>query len=241
MITELLLAKAEQELLVVVAAVDNTKADEAGQKGDDLGTRKARETDEMVEREGVAAEGVEELADGISVGHHGATGVLRVTPYRKVDGRGHDVLVGNADVGTRTVIVVEGADGTSLGRRDGGDDNCPKSSGADDCIRRNDVVCVELNASLGTAVAVGGLVHHVDFLLGAYARHVAVVAHANQQPPTVGISKGRHRASQFAGIRDAVLEVLLLVLALADEPLEILLVVHRFCRLFFVCGLLVGV
>ena len=112
MITELLLAKAEQELLVVVAAVDDAKADEAGQKGDDLGTRKARETDELVEREGLAAKGVEELADGVGIGHHGATGVLRVAPYRKVDGRGHDVLIGNADIGSGTVIVVEGADGT---------------------------------------------------------------------------------------------------------------------------------
>ena len=95
-----------------MAAVDDAKADEASQERDDVGAGKARETDELVERERLAAESVEELADGVGIGHHGAASVLRVAPHRKVDGRGHDVLVSNADVGSGAVIVVEGTDGT---------------------------------------------------------------------------------------------------------------------------------
>ena len=46
---------------------------------------------------------------------------------------------------------------------------------------------------------------------------MTVVAHANKQTASIGISKSRHRLSQLAGIGNMVLEILLLVLALTDK------------------------
>ena len=88
------------------------------------------------------------------------------------------------------------------------------------------MIGVELDAGLRLAVSVGGLVHHVYLFFGLHTSQIAVVAHTDEQAPTVGIGKGRHRLGQLAGIGHAVLEILLLVLALTDEAEKIALVVH---------------
>ena len=192
------------------------EADEAGEEGDDLMTGEARATDDEVQGERLVLEDGEERSDSVGIGHHGALGVLRLAPDGEVHGRCHDVLVGNADIGPGGVVVMERTDGTAVGGRNGShDDGAPIY-----------VIGVELDAGLGTTVAVGRLVHHVDLLLGPYPRHVSVVAHADEQSSAIGIGKGRDRLGQFPCIGDSVLEVLLLVLALADEAEKIVFVVH---------------
>ena len=91
------------------------------------------------------------------------------------------------------------------------------------------MIGVELDAGLGLAVTVGRLVHHVYLLLAADAREVAVVADTNEQATAVGIGKGGHGTRQLAGIGDTVLEVLLLVLALANQAEKKSSIVHVNC------------
>ena len=55
---------------------------------------------------------------------------------------------------------------------------------------------------------------------------MTVVANAYEQPTAVGIGESRYRLGQLASIGHAVFEVLLLVLALANQAEKILLVVH---------------
>ena len=85
---------------------------------------------------------------------------------------------------------------------------------------------VELDAGFRLAVFIGSLMHHEDFLFGTDAREVAVVSDSYEQSASAGIGKCRHRLGQFAGIGHTILEVLLLVFALADEVLKIAPVVH---------------
>ena len=58
---------------------------------------------------------------------------------------------------------------------------------------------------------------------------MAVVADTNEQATAVGIGKGGHGTRQLAGISDTVLEVLLLVLALADQAEKKSSIVHVNC------------
>ena len=67
--------------------------------------------------------------------------------------------------------------------------------------------------------------------LFAHTRELAIVAYSYQQPTTVGIGEGRNRLGQLARVVNAVLEVLLLMLAFADEVEEISLVVHTDAQL----------
>ena len=136
-------------------------------------------------------------------------------------GRSHNVLVGNADVGTLPAIIVDGTDRTLVGRGDGGYDDGAALH----------MVGIELNTGRRATIAVGRLMHHVNLLLRTHTRHVAVVANANEQPSTVGIGKGRYRTGQLHGIGHAVFEVLLLVLALLDKAQKILLVVHSVAKI----------
>jgi hypothetical protein len=59
---------------------------------------------------------------------------------------------------------------------------------------------------------------------------MAVIANANQQPAAIGIGKCRYRLGQLLCIRHPVLEVLLLVFALANEALKVAPVIHFMCK-----------
>ena len=88
------------------------------------------------------------------------------------------------------------------------------------------MICIELDACLWLAEFIGGLVHHIDLFLASYTREMAIITNANKQATTIGIGKSRYRFCQFAGIGNAIFEVLLLVFAFADEAEKIMLVVH---------------
>ena len=163
---------------------------------------------------------IEQLADGGVVGHNGSLGLLSLTPEGQMHRRGHDVLIGNADIGTQFSFFIERTDGPLVGWRNGGNDN--RSS--------LNMIGIELDASLRLAVFVGRLVHHEDFLFRTDAGEMAVIANANQQTTTIGVGKGRHRLGQFAGISHTVFEVLLLMLALLNEVEKMTLVVHTVCK-----------
>ena len=134
--------------------------------------------------------------------------------------RGHDVLIGNTDIGSLHSFIIQRTDRPLDRWRNGGNDN--RSS-----LR---MIGVELDAGLGLAVFVGRLVHHEDLFFGTDAREMAVIANANQQTTTIGVGKGRHRLGQFAGISHTVFEVLLLMLALLNEVEKMTLVVHTVCK-----------
>ena len=160
------LCLAEEELLVEVFTADVVEADETGEVGDDFVAGKAGEADDLVEGAGLLEDVKKEL-DVVAVGEHGALGLLGLAPEGEVDGRGDDVLVVDADIGAHTAFIVEGADGALGGRGNCGDDDGPEAAGS--CIRRGDMIGVELDAGLRLAVFVGGLVHHVDLFLAAYS------------------------------------------------------------------------
>ncbi len=126
-------------------------------------------------------------------------------------GRGNDVLVVDADICAFLSLFVEGTDRAVVGFGYGGNDNGASV----------DVVCVELDAGLRAAITIGSLVHHVDLFRGADGREVTVVTNAYEQPSSLSIGKGRDGACELDGILYAVLEVLLLMLALADQALQV--------------------
>ena len=164
-----MVAGCEQELLVGVLPLNDVEADEVGEEDDDLASGKTAAADDGVEGERLVVKDVEDAADGIGMRHHHPLRSLRLAPDGQVDGRGDDVLVRYADVGSCVTLLIDGTDGSVVGRRNGGDDD-----GA-----AVDVVGVELDAGLGPAIAVGRQVHHVDFFFGTDTGHIAVVADAN--------------------------------------------------------------
>lgn len=54
---------------------------------------------------------------------------------------------------------------------------------------------------------------------------MAVVTHADEQSATFGVGKGRHRLGELASISNLVLEVLMLMLAFANQTKEVMPVV----------------
>ena len=180
-VAPLVLGLTEEKLLVGVLAADGAEVEKAGKEGDDLVARETGEAHQTVQRE-LALESVEQLADVVVVAEHGALRLLRLAPQCEVDGRGDDVLVVDADVGAGVAVFVNGTDGSPGGRGYGGNDDGASVG----------MIGVELDAGFGLAELVGGLVHHVDLLLAADAREVAVVANADEQAAAVGIGKGRY-------------------------------------------------
>ena len=85
---------------------------------------------------------------------------------------------------------------------------------------------IEGDAWLGLAIPISGLVHHEYLLFAAHTREMPVVANTYQQTSAISISKGRNGFGKFTGISHAILEVLLLVLALANKAEKISLVGH---------------
>ena len=192
------------------------ETNKSGKEADDLVARDGRTADKLVKRKTLTLQGIDELADGISIRHHSALRVLRLAPDGQMYGRSHDVLVGNTDVGTRFFSFRDYADGALVGWWDGSDNNGATFN----------MVGIELNTGLGATITVCSLVHHVDLFFGTDTRHVAVVANTDEQSPTISISKSRYRFGQLQCIRNPILEVLLLVLAFLYEALKILLVVR---------------
>ena len=82
----------EQELLIRVIPLDDVEMDEAGKQGDDFMTGEVRTTDYLVQCLS-ALHGVEQLADGVIVGHDGSFGLLGLPPKGEMHRRGHDVSV----------------------------------------------------------------------------------------------------------------------------------------------------
>ena len=94
------------------------------------------------------------------------------------------------------------------------------------------MIGIKLDARLGLAVFVSRLMHHVDLLLASYPREMSVITHANQQAAAIGIGKSRYRFCQFAGIGNAIFEVLLLVFAFTNKAEKIVLVMGaKLCKL----------
>ena len=160
----------EQELLIDVFPLDNLEGDETGQKGDDLVSRNVGMADDEIEGDMFVLQNVEDCSDGIGIGHYGTLGFLRLAPHGQMNRRGNDVLVGNTDIGSPTSVFTEDADGTTIRRRDCGNDDGPFFY----------MIGVEFDAGLRPAIAVGSLMHHVYLFLGTYAGEVAVVAHPNE-------------------------------------------------------------
>ena len=208
------LGNGEQELLVDVIAADVAEADKASQQGDDLLAGKTGEKDDTVQRL-QTLNGGEQQADVIVVGDYGSLRLLRLTPEGKMNGRGYDVLVVDADIGTFAPLFVQRTNGTFDGGGNGGDDDGSLVS----------MVGVELDARFGLAEFVGSLVHHVNLLFAADTREMTVVANTYEQPTAVGIGESRYRLGQLTSIGHTVFEVLLLVLALANQAEKILLVI----------------
>lgn len=120
--------KAEEELLVAILPSDDPESDEAGQQRDDFRSRQMGAAHHLVEGELLGLSGghrLQQTADTLGIGHHGAALRLLLTPDGQVDGRCHDVLVGDADIGALTAILADGADRLALGGRNGGNDDSP--------------------------------------------------------------------------------------------------------------------
>ena len=58
--------------------------------------------------------------------------------------------------------------------------------------------------------------HHINLAFGTDTCDTAIVTHTDEQPPAIGIGKGRNRSCQLAGVINTIFEILLLMLALAD-------------------------
>ena len=199
------LCLAEEELTTGIFPTDGAETDKTRQKGDDTVAGKAGKTDKLVKRVAPLQEG-KEVADAVVVSKDGALWPLGLAPEDEVDGRGQDVLVANADIGASAALTVECKDGLAEGWGDGGDDDGAPLG----------MIGVEVDAGLGPAVLIGGLVHHEDFFLGTDSGEIPVVTDSYEQSPAIGIGEGRDGLGQLAGIGDAVLEVLLLMLAFTD-------------------------
>ena len=203
----------EEETFVLVCPGGNSETDETGQQTDDLVAGQARMPYRLIEcYGGMFAEGGQQMGLVVAVVHQGALARRLLPPDVEMYGRCQDVLVVDADIGATLAFGGQGEDGL-LGRwRYGGNHH----------VAALGMQGVEMDGGLGLAILVGGGVHHVDFLFGADARDVAVVAHADEQPSAVGIGKGRDGAGQFLGVHHLVFEVLLLVLALCYQLLQVL-------------------
>ena len=59
---------------------------------------------------------------------------------------------------------------------------------------------------------------------------MTIITHANEQPPPIGIGEGRNRLGQLTGIVNTIFEVLLLMLAFADEIQKKTFIVHTRCK-----------
>ena len=208
-------SQAKEELLGGVFPADVAEADEAGKEADDFVARKTGEAGYLTERQS-ALHGVEQLADVVVQTGDGTLWFLSFTPKGKVDGRSYDVLVLDADVSYHAPFLVSCKDGTAGRRRNGGNDDGATLG----------MIGVELDAWLGFAVLVGGLMHHENLLFRADTREEAIVANPDKQPSAIGIGKCRNRLGKLAGIGHAVLEVLLLMLTLADKAKEETMVIH---------------
>ena len=206
----------EQKLLFCVFPFYQVETNKSGKQCNDLMARDCGKTHNLVQRQLLALHDFKQFSDVVCVGHHGALWVLRFAPNSQMYWRGNDVLVGNTDVGARFFSFRDYADGALVGWWDGSDNNGATFN----------MVGIELNTGLGATITVCSLVHHVDLFFGTYTRHVAVVANADEQSPTVSISKCRYRFGQLQRIRNPILEVLLLVLAFLYEALKILFVVR---------------
>ena len=68
------------KLLIAVFPVDYLKADESGQKFDDLGTWNTRTLDNEIEWNFLILQHIENLPDGIGISQHSALWILRLTP-----------------------------------------------------------------------------------------------------------------------------------------------------------------
>jgi len=138
---------------------------------------------------------------------HGA-----VTHHLDVHRARQDVFVGHTVVDPPTSVLVGRLDGLHLRL---GDVDAQHAFAID-------AVDLKRQRLLGPAVHLSRLLHHVDFLVGADARNVAIVLHTHQQTASSMISKRRNRPRNFARIAHLVLKVLLLMLPLSDEPQQLL-------------------
>ena len=143
-----------------------------------------------------------------------------------MNGGGHDILVSNTDICTLMAIFVNGVNGSSIGRRHGCYNDGSKFPTSYIRIRWNYMKRVEFYAGLRSTIAIGSLMHHIDFLFVANSRHVPVVANANQQTSSISISERRYRLGKLHSILYSVFEVLLLMLTLINKALNISFVVH---------------
>ena len=104
--------------------------DEAGKKGDDLLAGEGRTAHNLVQCLS-PLNGIEQLVDGVVIGHHDSFGFLRLSPKCKMYRRSHDILVIDADISKHLSILVQSADGAFVGWW-----NCGNDDGASISVNR---------------------------------------------------------------------------------------------------------
>ena len=126
--------------------------------------------------------------------------------YPGVDGMSGDVLVGHTVIDAPLAVLVGGGDRFFVGRGD---------NGFEYGFTLNPMQ-TELRFLLRAAIHGGGLLHHIDFLIGTDPGNATVVLDADKEASAVVVGKRGYAPGDLAGIGDLVLEVLMLVLALVD-------------------------
>lgn len=160
------------------------------------------ETHQAVQRQRrVLLHYAEEMLLGVGIVHEGLRHLL-LPPHLQMDGRGDDVLIGNADIGHTPSVVVECTDGLADRWGDGGDDH---------------------RASLGMKGLEAYLRPGLQYLYAAACimyisssertiGDVSIVTNSYEQTAAVGVGEGRYGACQFRGVLHLIFEVLLAML-----------------------------
>ncbi len=189
-----------------------SKADKLCQQLYGTVTGQASQSGKAVERErlgGIDKE-LQQCLLALSEGEQRTTVPTLFAPQRHLNGRGHDVLIGNAHEGTEAVIVETGTHGTLLGALHLGNHHTAPLDAMHGHVARYGRYTVNGCSSL----------HHVYLFIAAHTGNLSIVLHADEQSPTFRIGKSRQSARNLARIGDLILEILQLVFALGDEVVK---------------------
>lgn len=177
----------------------------------------AAETHQAVQRQWrVLLHDAEEMLLGVGIVHEGLRHLL-LPPHLQMDGRGDDVLIGNADIGHTPSVVVEGADGLADRWGNGGDDHRASLG----------MKGLEAYLRLRFAIFICCRMHHVYLFLRAHTGDVSIVTNSYEQTAAVGVGEGRYGTRQFRSVLHLKFEVLLAMLPLGDKSQQVSLVVHK--------------